>query len=72
MRGLDHEARCSPPPSPSRSPGRRLAQAPAARQPRRPAPEAAPGAADAARPPLDVELETGGYAYNSQGGATRS
>jgi hypothetical protein len=27
----------------------------------------APGAAEAARPPLDVELETGGYAYNSQG-----
>jgi Tfp pilus assembly protein PilP len=27
--------------------------------------EAAP--ADAARPPLDVELDTGGYAYNSQG-----
>jgi Tfp pilus assembly protein PilP len=31
--------------------------------------EAAPAAvpADAARPPLDVELDTGGYAYNSQG-----
>ena len=29
--------------------------------------EAAPGAADANRPPLDVELETGGYAYNSGG-----
>jgi Tfp pilus assembly protein PilP len=36
-----------------------------------PAAEAAAPAAveapDAARPPLDVELETGGYAYNSQG-----
>jgi Tfp pilus assembly protein PilP len=33
-----------------------------------PAPEAvAPGAAEAARPPLDVELEAGGYSYNSQG-----
>lgn len=35
-----------------------------------PAPaEAAPGfaAADPSRPPLDVELETGGYAYNSGG-----
>jgi len=34
-----------------------------------PAPEVAPGAtaADAARPPLDVELDAGGYAYNSQG-----
>jgi len=31
--------------------------------------EAAPGAlaADPSRPPLDVELETGGYAYNSGG-----
>jgi hypothetical protein len=29
--------------------------------------EAAPGSADANRPPLDVELETGGYAYNSGG-----
>jgi Tfp pilus assembly protein PilP len=31
--------------------------------------EAAPGAlpADASRPPLDIELETGGYAYNSGG-----
>jgi Tfp pilus assembly protein PilP len=29
---------------------------------------AAPGAApEATRPPLDVELDTGGYAYNSQG-----
>lgn len=47
------------------------AQAPAA--PAAPAVEApataAPGleAADASRPPLDVELETGGFAYNSQG-----
>ena len=30
-------------------------------------PEAAAGAADPSRPPLDVELETGGYAYNSGG-----
>ncbi len=29
--------------------------------------EAAPGATEGNRPPLDVELETGGYAYNSQG-----
>jgi len=29
--------------------------------------EAAPGATEANRPPLDVELETGGYSYNSQG-----
>ena len=29
--------------------------------------EAAPGTADTNRPPLDVELETGGYAYNSGG-----
>jgi Tfp pilus assembly protein PilP len=38
--------------------------------PAAPAPaEAAPGApgADAARPPLDVELEAGGFAYNSGG-----
>ena len=42
------------------------AQQPAA--PAAPPPtEAAPGAADANRPPLDVELETGGYAYNSGG-----
>jgi hypothetical protein len=34
-----------------------------------PATEAAPGApaVDPTRPPLDVELETGGYAYNSGG-----
>jgi Tfp pilus assembly protein PilP len=32
-----------------------------------PAEAAAPGAADATRPPLDVEFETGGYSYNSQG-----
>ena len=33
-----------------------------------PPPEAVPaGATEAARPPLDVELETGGYSYNSQG-----
>ncbi len=46
--------------------GPALAQQPAAATPA-PAPEALPGAADAARPPLDVELETGGYSYNSQG-----
>jgi Tfp pilus assembly protein PilP len=48
-----------------------LAQAPAKApaSPAAPAPESAPGAApsDATRPPLDVELETGGYSYNSQG-----
>jgi Tfp pilus assembly protein PilP len=32
-----------------------------------PAEAAPPGATEAARPPLDVELETGGYSYNSQG-----
>jgi hypothetical protein len=31
-----------------------------------PGSQAAPGTADATRPPLDVELDTGGYAYNSQ------
>lgn len=44
--------------------------APAAPPPTEAAPattEAAPGTADANRPPLDVELETGGYAYNSGG-----
>ncbi len=45
-----------------------LAQEPAAATPAT-APEAAPGATDATRPPLDVELETGGYAYNSRGPA---
>jgi Tfp pilus assembly protein PilP len=43
-----------------------LAQAPAVPVPAT-APEALPGAADATRPPLDVELESGGYAYNPQG-----
>jgi Tfp pilus assembly protein PilP len=53
--------------------GTALAQAPAAGTPApaagtaAPAPEAVPGAGDAARPPLDVELETGGYAYSSGG-----
>jgi hypothetical protein len=44
------------------------APAPAGATPAPPA-EAAPGAApaDASRPPLDVELETGGFAYNSGG-----
>jgi len=46
--------------------GPALAQEPAAATPA-PAPEALPGAADAARPPLDVELETGGYSYASGG-----
>lgn len=44
--------------------------APAAPPPTEVAPgttEAAPGTSDANRPPLDVELETGGYAYNSGG-----
>jgi len=40
------------------------AQEPAAATPA-PAPEALPGA-EAARPPLDLELEAGGYSYNSQ------
>jgi Tfp pilus assembly protein PilP len=50
--------------------GTARAQQPAAPAPAGAAPaEAAPGAApaDANRPPLDVELETGGYAYNSGG-----
>lgn len=46
--------------------GPALAQEPAAATPT-PAPEALPGAADVVRPALDVELETGGYSYNSQG-----
>jgi len=46
--------------------GPALAQEPAEATPA-PAPEALPGAADAARPPLDVELETGGYSYASGG-----
>jgi hypothetical protein len=50
--------------------GQALSQQPATPPPAQPgaAPaEAAPGApaADASRPPLDVELETGGYSYNS-------
>ena len=45
--------------------GPALAQGPAAAAPA-PAPEALPGA-EAARPPLDVELETGGYSYTSGG-----
>jgi Tfp pilus assembly protein PilP len=52
--------------------GTARAQQPAAPVPAAAAPaqaEAAPGSApaDATRPPLDVELETGGYAYNSGG-----
>jgi len=56
--------------------GQAFAQQPAAPPaPAQPAPgfaapaEAPPGAlpADPSRPPLDVELETGGYAYNSGG-----
>lgn len=46
--------------------GSSLAQEPGAATPA-PAPEAMPGAVDATRPPLDVELESGGYSYNSQG-----
>jgi len=52
-----------------------LAGAAVAQQPATPPPaaapaagaEAAPGAAGTERPPLDVELEAGGYAYNSGG-----
>jgi Tfp pilus assembly protein PilP len=51
--------------------GEAFAQAPAPAAAGAPAAQAAPAAGveapDAARPPLDVELETGGYAYNSQG-----
>lgn len=46
--------------------GPALAQEPAEATPT-PAPEALPGAGDAVRPPLDVEVETGGYSYNSGG-----
>jgi Tfp pilus assembly protein PilP len=42
------------------------AEAPAGSQPAATPAEAAP-AADPSRPPLDVELETGGFAYNSGG-----
>jgi len=42
-----------------------LAQEPAAAT-AAPTAAAQPAAADATRPPLDVELETGGYSYNSQ------
>jgi Tfp pilus assembly protein PilP len=44
-----------------------LAQEPAPPAVTPPAEAAPPGAAEAPRPPLDVELETGGYSYNSQG-----
>jgi hypothetical protein len=48
--------------------GTAFAQAPAAPTPTAaPAAEAQPGATDATRPPLDVELEAGGYAYSSGG-----
>jgi Tfp pilus assembly protein PilP len=43
------------------------APAPTPATPAAPPAEAAPGATEGNRPPLDVELETGGYAYNSQG-----
>ena len=59
------------------SAGGAFAQAPAPARPTPPPPatpapaaEAAPAGAEAAepvRPPLDVEFETGGYSYNSQG-----
>jgi Tfp pilus assembly protein PilP len=42
-------------------------QQPAAPAGAPPAEAAPPAAAEPARPPLDVELETGGYSYNSQG-----
>ena len=45
--------------------GPALAQEPAAAT-AAPTAAAQPAAADATRPPLDVELETGGYSYNSQ------
>jgi hypothetical protein len=48
--------------------GAAQAQAPAPTATPAPTAEAvAPGAGEAARPPLDVELEAGGYSYNSQG-----
>jgi Tfp pilus assembly protein PilP len=47
--------------------GPALAQGPAPATPAPPAEAAAPAAAEAARTPLDVELEVGGYSYNSQG-----
>ncbi len=69
MRGLDHEARARRRLRPrARRAGPRPGAGAGRRQPRRPTAEAAtPGAGEAARPPLDVELETGGYSYNSQG-----
>jgi hypothetical protein len=48
--------------------GPALAQAPAPAATPAPTAEAVtPGAGEAARPPLDIELEGGGYSYNSQG-----
>jgi hypothetical protein len=46
--------------------GPALAQAPTPAAAAPPAEAVAPGAAEAARPPLDIELESGGYSYNSQ------
>jgi Tfp pilus assembly protein PilP len=47
-------------PAPAQQPAPATSPAPAAEA-------ATPAAAETARPPLDVELETGGYSYNSQG-----
>ena len=65
--GARHEARCSPSHSPSLLAGPALAPGAGRGHPATRPPRPLPGAADAARPPLDVELETGGYSYNSQG-----
>jgi hypothetical protein len=62
--GLAGAARAQQPAAPAAPPPAEAAQQPA------PGAEAAPGTAaatDPARPPLDVELETGGYSYNSGG-----
>jgi Tfp pilus assembly protein PilP len=47
--------------------GPALAQGAAPATPAPPAEAAPQGATQTERPPLDVELETGGYSYNSQG-----
>jgi Tfp pilus assembly protein PilP len=47
--------------------GPALAQGAAPATPAPPAEAAPQGATETGRPPLDVELETGGYSYNSQG-----
>jgi hypothetical protein len=62
--GLGGAARAQQPAAPAAPPATEAAPTPA------PGAEATPGTApatDPSRPPLDVELETGGYSYNSGG-----